>query len=93
MRCQNALRRRALLSGLIVVTGCAQGLPRRVAGSDLTLPEPAERVALRSFLSRCTLTADSVGTSRAPGTPCGGASGDTTRSTSDPLVPPAQKTP
>lgn len=82
----------AQLGLAIVGAGCVNGFPRRIPGSDLTLPESPDRTAAAGLLSRCR-AADSVGTGRDPGTPCGRTAGDSTRSTSDPLTPPVQKTP
>ena len=80
---------------LIAVGACVQSLPRRVSGSDLTLPESGERAFLRSLTSRCN-DSDSLDTSssrRDPASRCGTVAGDTVRSTSDPIAPPTQKTP
>jgi hypothetical protein len=80
---------------LVAVGACVQSLPRRVSGSDLTLPESGERAFLRSLTSRCT-DADTLDTTSSrpdPTSRCGSAAGDTVRSTSDPIAPPPQKTP
>jgi hypothetical protein len=81
-----------LTGGLIAGGACVQGLPRRVSGSDLTLPERGDRAAARSIRSRCNDT-DTTSTVHDPTSRCGTTSGDTVRSTSDPLVPPPQSTP
>jgi hypothetical protein len=81
-----------LIAGLIAAGACAQGLPRRVKGSDVTLPERGDRVAARSITSRCNDT-DTTSTVHDPTSRCGTTSGDTVRSTSDPIAPPPQKTP
>jgi hypothetical protein len=84
---------RILIVGLIAAGGCVQTLPRRVSGSDVTLPEPNERSIARTLVSRCTDT-DSTDTVRPPSSRCGGAArSDTVRSTSDPLTPASPKTP
>ena len=84
----------AVLTGIVVVAGaCVPGPLRRVAGSDITLPEPAHRTVIRSLVSGCNDGADTLTTSREPITRCGRVAGDTARSTSDPLVPSGQKTP
>jgi hypothetical protein len=82
----------ALTAGLVVGAACVQGLPRRVSGSDVTLPEPGDRVMARSITSRCKDT-DTTSTVHDPTSHCGTTSGDTVRSTSDPIAPPPQKTP
>jgi hypothetical protein len=78
---------------LIAAGACGQMLPRRVAGSDMTLPERGDRSIARGLASRCT-EADSTDAVRAPTSRCGGAArADTVRSTSDPITPPSAKTP
>ena len=78
---------------LTAAGACGQALPRRVPGSDLTLPEPGDRSIARALASRCT-EADSTDTVRPPTSRCGGgARSDTVRSTSDPITPPSPKTP
>jgi hypothetical protein len=81
-----------IFAGLLTTGACVQRLPRRVSGSDLTLPEPHDRAFLRSLMPRCN-DADTTSGTRDPGSRCGGASSDTMRSTSDPISPPPQKTP
>lgn len=83
---------RLIVAGLIAAGACMQGLPRRVAGSDLTLPERGDRTAARSITSRCT-EADTTTTRSDPTSRCGSTEGDSVRSTTDPMVPPVQKTP
>jgi hypothetical protein len=89
----HSTRIRLAIVGLIAAGACGYGLPRRVSGSDVTLPEPSEWGIARTIVSRCT-NADSTDTVRPPSSRCGGAArSDTVRSTSDPISPPAQKTP
>jgi hypothetical protein len=84
---------RLAIAGLIAVGACGQALPRRVSGSDVTLPERNDRSIARSIIARCN-DSDSTDTVRPPTSRCGGgARSDTVRSTSDPISPPAQKTP
>jgi hypothetical protein len=82
-----------VLAALVAAGACVQTLPRRVSGSDVTLPEPNDRSIARTIVSRCTNT-DSTDTIRPPSSRCGGAArSDTVRSTSDPLTPASTKTP
>jgi hypothetical protein len=82
------------MAALLAAGACVQSAPRRVAGSDLTLPESGERTFLRSLLTPCdqpdTLN---VGSSRRAAASRCGTSADTVRSPADPVVPPRQKTP
>jgi hypothetical protein len=82
---------RVTIAGLIAAGACVQGLPRRVNGSDVTLPERGDRTAARSITSRCNET-DTTSTVHDPTSRCGSTPGDSVRSTSDPIAPP-QKTP
>ena len=84
---------RGVIAALIAAGACVQGLPRRVTGSDVTLPEPNDRRVARAIASRCP-EADSTDTSQPPTSRCGGSTrSDTVRSTGDPLTPPSPKTP
>jgi hypothetical protein len=83
---------RAVIAGLVVAGACVQTMPRRVSGSDVTLPEASDRAFMRSLTSRCN-ESDTTTTRRDPTSRCGGTPGDTVRSTSDPIAPPPQKTP
>jgi hypothetical protein len=83
------------IAALIVASACVQSLPRRVSGSDLTLPESGERAFLRSLTSSCNEpdTVNTTSSRRNPSSRCGTAAGDTVRSTTNPVAPPSQKTP
>jgi len=79
-----------VLAGLLT-TACLPGMPRRVPGSDITLPESPDQRLLGALTSMCvnsdTAVAVHPGRSR-----CAPTSG-TDRTSPDPAPPPGQKTP
>ena len=83
---------RVLAAGLLAAGACVQALPRRIPGSDLSVPERGDRTMARLITARCK-GSDTTSTRSDPTSRCGTAEGDSVRSISDPVAPPSQKTP
>jgi hypothetical protein len=79
-----------VLGGLAAAAGCVSGLPRRVPGSNITLPDSKTDI-VRDLLIGCENSADgAAGGGRAT---CGSVIGGTRAVPAAPVAPPENKTP
>lgn len=69
--------RATLLVAAVLATACFPGMPRRVAGSDITLPRSKMDEVLRAVVNRCSVWSDSTRTADASASSCSQVS-DTT---------------
>jgi hypothetical protein len=78
---------------LITVGGCVGPFPRRVPGSDVTLPPPTGKWLLESLIACASQVGDkSLAPARDGGT-CRAATGDTIPDVRGPTAPPPTKVP
>lgn len=91
---QNHCRHLGLAAaGLVLVAGCVGPFPRRVPGSDMTLPRSTGTWLLESLVD-CANQKGATGVALArDGTTCRMATGDTVPDPSTRLTPPPVKVP
>jgi hypothetical protein len=78
------------LGGLAAAMGCATGLPRRVPGSNITLPASSTDI-IRDILAGCEQTPGEATVGRA--STCGSVIGGTRAVPAAPVSPPENRAP
>jgi hypothetical protein len=81
------------VTALVLVGGCVGGFPRRVRGSDITLPQSTGNFLLQALLDCASEIGDKSLAPARDGATCRTATGDTVPNTRGPVTPPPTKVP